>query len=226
MKPHTTIFFAAVLAAACSDAPAPQPQATPETTANTEAAEIPAPEAAQAGFAVAAAAPAFELPDLDGKAHNLADYKGKTVVLEWFNPGCPFVVAAHDGGPLGDMAKKVTGEDVVWLAVNSGAPGKQGHGIDTNKEAAQSWGMEHPILVDESGSVGKAYQAKTTPYMVVIGPDQTVQYAGALDNAPRNEKPETGYSAFTAQAIDAVKAGQVPTPAQTTSWGCSVKYGS
>ncbi|MCB9673496.1 MAG: redoxin family protein [Alphaproteobacteria bacterium] len=168
-------------------------------------------------------APDFTLPDLDGKEVTLSSFKGKTVVLEWFNPGCPFVVAAHEGGPLEAMASKQP-EGVVWLAVNSGAPGKQGHGVEANREAAAKWKIEHPILLDEKGTVGKQYGATNTPQMVVIDGEGVVQYWGALDNAPRNDSSGNKRVDYTGSAIQAVLAGETPKPDSTKPWGCSVKY--
>lgn len=128
-------------------------------------------------------APAFELPDLDGNLVSLASFAGKTIVLEWFNPDCPFVKYAHGEGPLADLAAK-QGDDVVWIAINSGAPGKQGHGAARNREAKAEWKLDHAILLDESGVVGHQYGATTTPHMFVIDPAGTLVYAGGLDNAP------------------------------------------
>ncbi len=129
-------------------------------------------------------APAFALPDVDGKTLSLAEFAGKTVVLEWFNPDCPFVKYAHaEAGPLRTMAKD-RGSEIVWLAINSGAPGKQGAGAERNREAKQEYAIEHPILLDESGAVGRSYGATNTPHMFVIDPSGKLTYAGALDNAP------------------------------------------
>lgn len=130
------------------------------------------------------AAPAFSLPDLDGKTVSLADFIGKTIVLEWFNPDCPFVKYAHGEGPLAGLAAEQTKAGVVWIAINSGAPGKQGAGAERNREAAKEWTMEHPILLDEDGKVGHAYGATSTPHMFVIDPAGKLVYAGGLDNAP------------------------------------------
>jgi peroxiredoxin len=174
--------------------------------------------------AVGQKAPDFELKDLDGKPVKLSSFAGKTVVLEWFNPGCPYVVAAHEGGPLKDLAKKSAEQGVVWLAINSGAPGKEGHGVQANRDAATRWGMAHPVLVDEDGKVGRTYGAKTTPHMYVVSPEGTLTYAGSLDNAPRNVIPEAGYRGFAAEAIEATRTGQPVKAAQTQPWGCSVKY--
>ena len=106
-----------------------------------------------AGAEVGAAAPDFTLKDLDGKTVKLADLKGKVVVLEWFNPECPFVKASHTKGSLVGTAKRAAGKGVVWLAINSGAPGKQGAGADKSKAGKATFGMDHPVLLDETGAV-------------------------------------------------------------------------
>lgn len=130
-------------------------------------------------------APAFTLPSVSGEQVSLADYAGKTVVLEWFNPDCPFVKYAHEsGGPLATLGNEQTKAGIVWLAINSGAPGKQGAGAERNKQAQTDWKLEHPILIDEDGKVGHTYGAQTTPHMFVIDPAGKLIYAGALDNAP------------------------------------------
>ena len=174
---------------------------------------------------IGAPAPAFSLPDLAGETVNLADHKGKVVVLEWFNPGCPFVKQAHgpDGG-LKTMANTWAEQGVVWLAINSGSPGSQGTGVDANKRAKSDWNMNHPILLDESGKVGKAYAAKTTPQMVVIDPAGNQVYNGALDNAPFG-KPKGGeLDAITERVLAAVTTGKPSPQGQSKPYGCSVKY--
>jgi hypothetical protein len=171
-------------------------------------------------------APAFSLPDLDGNPVSLADHAGKTVVLEWFNPGCPYVVHAHGEGPLADQAARTVREDVVWLAINSGAPGKQGHGVEANRAAAAEWRMGHPILLDESGEVGRAYGARTTPQMVVIRPDGRVAYVGALDNAPLGRLGGPAPVNYVEQALTELAAGQPVSVGRTQPYGCSVKYGT
>jgi peroxiredoxin len=130
-------------------------------------------------------APAFTLPSVAGESISLADYAGKTVVLEWFNPDCPFVKYAHgEGGPLASLANEQSKAGIVWLAINSGAAGKEGAGVERNKQAQIDWKLEHPILIDEDGKVGRSYGAQTTPHMFVIDPAGKLIYAGALDNAP------------------------------------------
>lgn len=177
-------------------------------------------------------APAFTLTDLAGRQVSLSELAGKTVVLEWFNPDCPFVVYAYGEGPLGapKRAAAITGakvEDVVWLRINSGAPGQQGHGVARNARAVQDWSIAGPVLLDESGVVGKAYGAKTTPHIFVVGPDQKVAYVGGLDNAPRGRVEDgSAYQYYTAMALGALASGQTPDPASTRPYGCSVKYGS
>ncbi len=180
----------------------------------------------QATAAVGQAAPAFTLTDTDGKTVKLADYAGKTVVLEWFNPDCPFVKYAHGDGPLKDQAARWAKKGVVWLAINSGAPGKQGAGKDRNVEARKEYGMAYPVLLDENGATGKAYGAKTTPHMYVIDGKGNLVYIGALDNAPLGRVDGDTLVNYVDQALDAVLAGKKVATPQTKSYGCSVKYGS
>jgi peroxiredoxin len=170
-------------------------------------------------------APEFRLNDLSGKEVALSSFKGKTVVIEWFNPGCPFVVYAHGEGPLTELAQKATADGVVWLAINSGAPGKQGHGVETNKKAVGDWKIGYPVLLDETGAVGRLYGATTTPNMFVVDPAGTLVYAGALDNAPlgKAEGPVGNYVSAALADVAAKRAVATPT---TKPYGCSVKYGS
>jgi peroxiredoxin len=176
---------------------------------------------------VGQSAPEFSLQDLDGKVHRLSDLKGKVVVLEWFNPGCPYVVAAHTKGSLVDAGARASKEGVVWLAINSGAPGKQGHGVETNRAAARSWSMSYPILIDESGAVGKAYGATNTPHMFVVGKDGKLVYKGAIDNSPDGERgaPQGGTLVeYVSVAIADLAAGRPVRSPQTKAYGCGVKY--
>ena len=173
---------------------------------------------------VGEAAPTFSLADVDGNTVSLADYKGKTVVLEWFNPGCPFVVRAHgDKGSLETLAADQAKEDVAWLAINSGAVGNQGHGVETNKAAIKKWNLQHPVLLDEDGKVGKAYGATTTPHMYVVDANGVLVYAGAIDNNPRGIETQNVKN-YVSQALAQMKAKQPVKPPQTKPYGCSVKY--
>lgn len=169
----------------------------------------------------------FTLKDTDGKEHKLSDYtkKGKIVVLEWFNPGCPFVVRHHaNATTMMDTFKAFKDKDVVWLAINSGAPGKQGHGVELNARKKKDWGIEYPILIDESGEVGKYFGARTTPHMYIVSADNTLVYMGAIDDDPRGNKAES--TNYVADALTAHLAGKDVEEPETRPYGCSVKYGS
>ncbi len=145
------------------------------------------------------------------------------MVLEWFNPDCPFVKVAHEAnGALETMAAERASE-VTWLAINSNAPGKNGHGVKRNREAALAWSMAHPILMDAAGTTGRAYGARTTPHMYVVDPQGVLVYAGALDNAPMG-RHEGGYVNHVARALDDLAAGRPVKTPQTKPYGCSVKY--
>jgi len=173
-----------------------------------------------------APAPAFNVTDLAGKPVKLEDYKGKTVVLEWHNFGCPFVQKHYRSGNMQALQKKY-GSDVVWLAVNSTHKGHQDW-IEPAPLAAELKRFNAApaaYLVDEPGSMGKAYGAKTTPHMYIIDPQGKVVYNGAIDDK-RSSNPEDVKTArnYVALALDELKAGKpVSTPA-TTPYGCSVKY--
>ncbi|MBP47600.1 MAG: thioredoxin family protein [Myxococcales bacterium] len=171
-------------------------------------------------------APDFELPGLDGRMIQLSELRGRVVVLEWFNPDCPFVKRAHGPGPLADMAKRWTAKGVFWLAINSSGPGKQGHGLDRNRRALTQFQLNHPIALDEDGRIGRLYGAARTPQLYVIGKDGRLAYRGALNNMPFGELTEPGASArhYVDLAIAAVLANQPVKWAQTKPWGCSVKY--
>lgn len=171
-------------------------------------------------------APDFTLTATDGRTVHLADLKGQTVVLEWFNPDCPFVKYAYGDGPQPELATDWTGKKVTWLGINSGAPGKQGAGKDRNVQAVQEYKIGWPILLDESGAVGHSYGAKTTPHVYVIDAKGVLVYAGALDNAPLGKADGKARVDYTSSALTSVLAGQPVTTAETKPYGCGVKYGS
>jgi hypothetical protein len=148
-------------------------------------------------------------------------------VLEWWNPGCPFVDKAHTVGSLKTLAREVTAKGIVWLAVNSGAPGKQGHGAEANREGAKRYGLAHPILLDESGAVGRLYGATRTPQMFVVDEKGVLVYAGAIDNSPdaEGQSPEGGVLRnHVSETLAALEAGKPVPVAETKPYGCSVKY--
>lgn len=200
---------------------------TPDSPGPGTLTEGPAPSAGPKSKGVGKPAPDFELTDTDGKPVKLSALRGKIVVLEWFNPGCPFVKHAHGQGALKDMAARWAKQGVVWLAINSNAPGKEGHGKDANAAARKAWAMAHPVLLDEMGVVGKAYGAKTTPHVFVIDPKGVLAYAGGLDDAPFGKTTAGApVKPLLDQALGALKAGKRPATAETKPYGCSVKYGS
>jgi len=178
--------------------------------------------AAPEGPEVGAPAPDFELPDTDGNMTRLSSFKGKVVVLEWFNPDCPFVVYAHGKkGPLTEQVPRVLADGVVWLAVNSGAPGKQGAGQERNVKAREQYGMTYPVLLDPGGDVGRQYGAITTPQMFVIDAEGILAYAGGLDAAPLGRGNKNN---FVDAALADLTSGIRPKRARSKPYGCSVKY--
>jgi peroxiredoxin len=191
------------------------------TTAPTAVARL------QPAAKIGEAAPDFTLKDLDGKDVTLASFKGKTVVLEWFNPECPFVNLSHTKGSLVDTAARHTKQGVVWLAINSGAPGKQGYELEVNKQRKQVFNLTHPILRDEDGKVGHAYGAERTPTVFVIDAEGVLVYRGAIDNSPDGEKgaPTGGtlVNYIDATLADLTAKRPVVTP-ETSAYGCRVKY--
>jgi hypothetical protein len=209
---------------------APQKEASKDAPAKTDAAkaEGDAPKAEPVP-AVAAelgkAAPEFTLNDLDGNAHELSQYKGKIVVLEWFNPGCPFVEYAHGKGPLVDMASKEMAQGVVWLSINSGAPGKQGAGAEANREGVTKYGMKNPVLLDEDGTVGHTYGAEKTPHIFIVNAEGTLVYRGGLDNAAMGEPDGGTLQPYVTNALADLRAGKPVAVADTKAYGCTVKYG-
>lgn len=227
----------AVLLLACDkaqDVPAAEPE-TPPPSADAKPDAKPAPEPSAPAEAAAPQdqaqlgqpAPDFTLPGLDGSDVTLSSFRGKTVVLEWFNPQCPFVNNAHAEGSLKTMAKDETAQGVVWLAINSGAPGKQGHGVEANTMGAKSFALEHPILLDESGTVGRAYGAQKTPHVYLIDGAGTLVYRGAIDNAPFGEVDGGGDRVnYLANALAELRGSKPITTPETPPYGCTVKYGS
>lgn len=167
------------------------------------------------------AAPGFSLPDLSGKTVSLSDYKGKTVVLEWVNPQCPFVVRHYKLHTMTDLIKKYP--DVSWLSIATG------HSADADqlKEFASDNGLSHPILLDKDGTVGHEYGATNTPEMYVIDKSGTLAYMGGIDSQPTPDadeavKPDT--DKYVDEALSALQNGQAVPHPQTKAYGCSVKY--
>jgi peroxiredoxin len=183
--------------------------------------------AASAQAKVGDPAPAFSLVDTNGREHALGDFKGKIVVLEWFNHDCPFVKKHYDSGNMSGLQSRYTGKDVVWLSINSSAPGKQGNyppekanELSSEKKSAATY-----VLLDPEGTVGRLYGAKTTPHMYVIDGAGVLRYEGAIDSVSSTDKDDiAGATNYVAAAVDALKGGKPVDPSVTQAYGCAVKY--
>lgn len=166
-------------------------------------------------------APDFSLKDQNGKTVMLSDHKGKVVVLEMFNQGCPYVVRHHKAKTMTSTADKYQGQDVVWLAINP-TPGKT---AEDNKTTAESWDIDYPILSDDSTSVAQQYGAKTTPQMYIIDKEGKLVYNGAIDNDSSADGAKGDKATnYVAKALDEVLAGKPVSTPETKPYGCAVKY--
>jgi peroxiredoxin len=211
--------------AACSRDRTPPSTAPAAGTPGSSAAH--SASASEDRAAIGAPAPGFTLPDLDGHNVDLASFRGRTVVLEWFNPQCPFVNKAHTKGSLKTSASRHTAEGIVWLGIDSAAPGKQGYDVDAIRAAVQRFGLAHPILRDVDGVVGHAYGATNTPHMFVIDMNGVLVYAGAIDNSPdaEGESPQGGPLVnYVDAALEDLASGRPVRTPLTKAYGCSVKY--
>jgi peroxiredoxin len=172
-------------------------------------------------------APDFSLTDTNGQKVSLRDFKGKTVVLEWFNYECPFVIKHYGSGNMQKLQKEYTDKGVVWLSINSSAKGKQGNysSEEMNRLAKERQVASTAILLDENGQVGQSYGAKTTPHMFIIDKDGNVVYQGAIDDKPSVDPSDIPAARnYVKDALDSILAGQPVADASTKSYGCSVKY--
>ncbi|MEP2101131.1 MAG: thioredoxin family protein [Parasphingorhabdus sp.] len=171
----------------------------------------------------------FKLTDMYGKTVQLSSFRGKTVVMEWHNPGCPFVVKHYDSGNMQATQAAADKQGVVWLTINSGAQGKQGHmkGPEAQKLAKKQGMKSDHYLLDAKGVVGKAYAAKTTPHMYIIDGSGKLVYQGGIDDKPTANKADIkGARNHVMAALNELKAGKSVSVAQSRPYGCSVKYGS
>ena len=190
--------------------------------------------AESAPAALGKSAPDFTLHDTQGKPVKLSALRGKTVVLEWFNPDCPFVKHAHGKGPLKELAKRVSNDKLVWLTINSNAPNKQGAGLERNRAAIGEYGIQNRVLLDENGKVGHAYGAIKTPHIFVIDTKGVLVYRGGLDNAPigvvDDERPRLpgtpagSLEPYVENALQDVAQAKPIRLADTPPYGCTVKY--
>jgi peroxiredoxin len=176
---------------------------------------------------VGAAAPDFALTDAKGAKHSLADNKGKWVVLEWFNPECPFVKKHYGSGNMQKLQKEFMEKGVVWMSIDSSAPGKEGNlSPEDASKKADEWKMNSTtLLLDPDGKAGQAYGAKNTPHMFVINPEGKVVYEGAIDSkATPNPADIAGATNYVKAALEEGMAGKPISNANTKPYGCSVKY--
>jgi peroxiredoxin len=173
--------------------------------------------------AVGDAAPAFQLKDLHGKTRSLADYKGKVVVLEWVNPNCPFSDRHAREKTMSNLAKKHAG--VVWLGINS-TNANHDNFLPPAEHLAwvQKTGVNYEILYDQTGKVGKAYGAKTTPHMFIVDEQGKIAYNGAIDDDPPGRKAAAQRANYVDGGLIAELANKPVAPASTKPYGCSVKY--
>ena len=197
----------------------------PMFVAVTALAVIAAP--ASAAPMIGQAAPNFRAADVNGKPVSLSDFRGKTVVIEWHNPGCPFVKKHYGSGNMQKAQAAAARDGAVWLTINSGAPGKQGHmsGAEAKAFLAEAGARPAAYLLDPRGEVGRAYSASTTPHMYVINKAGTLVYAGAIDDRPTaNAEDINGARNHVLAALSELKAGKTVSVPTSRPYGCSVKY--
>ena len=176
---------------------------------------------------VGQAAPAFNAVDTYGKQHALSQYRGKWVVLEWLNHQCPYVRKHYDNNVMQALQKKYVDQGVVWLSVVSSAPGNQGHFPNDKANALTKEKGASPtaVLIDESGTVGHTYHARTTPHMFVINPQGTLVYMGGIDDKPTARAADLqGARPHVDIALQEAMAGKPVTVATSKPYGCNVKY--
>lgn len=179
--------------------------------------------------AVDAPAPAFTGTTSNGETISLDQFNGQNVVLEWTNHGCPFVQRHYDSGNMQATQAAANDEGFVWITVISSAPGKQGHvtPAEANDLTTSRGAQPDYVLLDESGDIGRAYGAKTTPHMYVIDDSSILRYAGAIDDKPTAVHAQADEAVnFVLGAVNSVATGVEVSDKNTKPYGCSVKYGS
>ncbi len=183
----------------------------------------------QANAVVGQTAPAFSVTDSRGKTVSLADFKGKHVVLEWVNPGCPFVQKHYNSGNLPGTQQRATAQGVVWLAVSSTARSASDYKPPAELEAWLKSKQAAPsaTLMDDEGKLGRAYGARTTPHLYLIDPAGKLIYAGAIDSKPTANPADIATAVnYVNQALGEALAGKPVSQATTTAYGCTIKYAS
>ncbi len=181
---------------------------------------------AQAAVETGAAAPDFTLTDVAGNEHTLHDHLGSIIILEWTNYDCPFVRKFYNPGVMQEWQKAMADQGIVWLTICSSAPGTQGHfSQEVWKQRMEDWSVVAPVLLDESGDVGRAFGARVTPHMYVIDTEGRIAYQGAIDSI-RSVNPDDIERAdnYVKAAVEALLAGEEVEITDTTPYGCTVKY--
>lgn len=172
-------------------------------------------------------APFFTLPDAHGKIESLTNYKGKYIVLEWFNPGCPFVQKHYKTQNMQSLQKEFTSKGVVWLTIDSSAPGSQGNlSPGEARQQMTDWQM-HPtaFLLDPQGKVGHKYGATNTPHMFIIDPEGKIIYEGAIDDKPTTDLADVKTADnYVKAALNEAMSGKAIEQPRTKAYGCSIKY--
>lgn len=172
-------------------------------------------------------APEFTLTDVNGKTHKLSDYKGKIVVLEWINYDCPFVKKHYDSKNMQKIQEEYTKKGIVWLAICSSAPEKQGNYSkeEIKKRIKETGSKMSAYLIDEDGKIGRMYDAKVTPHMYIINKDGVLVYMGAIDSIKSTDKEDIAKAEnYVKSALNELLNGKIPTTKVTQPYGCSVKY--
>ena len=177
--------------------------------------------------AVGTNAPDFSLTDSKGKTQSVSQYKGKYVVLEWFNPECPFVKKHYGSGNMQKLQTEFTSKGIVWLTIDSSAPGLEGNltAEQANAKIAEWKTKQTALVLDPDGKAGRAYGAKNTPHMFVINPEGKIVYEGAIDSkATPNPSDIANSTNYVKVALEESLAGKTVSNANTRPYGCSVKY--
>lgn len=182
---------------------------------------------AQAAPQIGEAAPNFTATDINGETVSLTDLKGQKVVLEWTNHECPYVIKHYDTGNMQKVQKATMDQGARWITIVSSAEGKQGY-VTTEQAATileETGAQVSAKILDESGAIGKMYDAKTTPHMYVIDENGVLVYAGAIDSnpSPRHETVE-GAENYVLAAVSSLASGDPVETPSTAPYGCSIKY--
>lgn len=181
---------------------------------------------AEASVANGAPAPMFTAVDANGAQRSLSEFAGRIVVLEWTNDGCPYVRSHYNSGNMQATMAQAMAQGAVWLTIISSAPGEQGYADGARARSIAQAANASPtaILLDPTGAIGHSYGARTTPHMFIINPEGRIVYQGAIDDRPRANASREGATNYVLNALADMRAGRAVQTAQTTPYGCSVKY--